>query len=708
MPIKVVISILLLYLLVSCTTSNHPFLPKAKQGVLNLQHWDFSQKLKVDLSGEWAFYFNEYLSLKQLATKSTTQYITIKKQAEGWKNQPWQDTHLGSFGYATYHLTVILPKSKPGSLALKIPPPKTSYRAFINGQLLGKAGEAGRNQASTTPSYNPLLISLDNPSSDTLQIVMQVANFHHRKGGMAEAPILGAKMVLESQTNYKIWRDIFLMGTFFMMGINHLFLFFLYRKGVSSLYFALICFITLGRSLVLGEMIITHLLPVVSWEWMLRIEYLGFFGNILFAALFARALFPQQFSRWVTQLIVVFNTLCLGLVFITPARIHSFIFPFAYIIIPFILVVLVAVTIAMIRQKAKGGGIYLAGNFVVIFTIINDVLYHTGIIYTTDLIFLGVFAYFFSQSFLIAQRFSSAFYQAEDSSKKLKMLNETLELRVSSRTHELKQQKDTIKEKNQKLEIQAKRIGDSIKVAQNIQQTILPDEQQLKQYFADYFLMYRPKDMVSGDFYWIHQIQEQLIVVAADCTGHGVPGAMMTMIGKMSLDKIVKDQQVTSPKEIIHQLHQEINSTLIKDRAYDYHGMDLAIFALQPHTSTQFCLTFAGAKTNLYYITFPYKDFKSLAGSRKPIGGEAYEHLSFHNQEVILPRGAMVYMGSDGLADQNNHRRRRFGTKLLYQLLKENAHLSATKQQEILEEALELHLLKSEQRDDILWLGLRL
>jgi len=708
MSIKAVIHLLSLYLLASCTASNQSLVPKAQQGALNLHDWDFAQKPKVDLSGEWMFYFNEYLSLKQLSVKSSKKYITIKKQSEGWKGQSWQDSYLGSFGYATFYLKIILPKAKPASLALKIPPPKTSYRAFINGQLLRKVGEAGTNQATTIPAYQPLLIPLDHLAADTLRVVLQVANFHHRKGGITEVPVLGTKMVLESQTNYKIWRDIFLIGTFCMMGINHLFLFFLYRKGVSSLYFALICFITLGRSLVLGEMLIKHLLPSIAWEWMLKIEYLGVFGNILFAALFARALFPQQFSRWLTQLLVTFNALCLGLVFITPARVHSFIFPFAYIIIPFIIVVLTVVTIAMVRQKAKGGSIYLAGNFVVIFTIINDVLHHSGVIHTTDLIFLGVFAYFFSQSFLIAQRFSSAFHQAADSSKKLKMLNETLELRVSSRTHELKQQKDAINEKNQKLEIQAKRINDSIKVAQNIQQAILPDEHRLKQYFTDYFLMYRPKDMVSGDFYWIHQIQQQLIVVAADCTGHGVPGAMMTMIGKMSLDKIVKDQQITSPKDIIQHLHQEINTTLAKDRVYDYHGMDLAVFTLQPHNSTQFQLIFAGAKINLYYITFPYKEFKSLTGSRKPIGGETFEHLSFHNQEVILPKEAMVYVGSDGLADQNNHRRRRFGTKLLYELLKENAHLSAAKQQEILEEALELHMLKSEQRDDILWLGLRL
>ena len=705
---KAVIHISLLFLLAACASSREPAPPQAQHGLLNLYNWDFAQAPQVALTGEWAFYYQQYLTPQQLHHQVNRSYLKIKAQSDGWKGQHWRRNKVGHFGYGTFCLNIVLPPSNTIPLTLKIPPPKTSYRAYVNGKLLGKAGKAGTNRASTTPAHRPILIPLTTRSKDTIQLVLQVANFHHRKGGISTAPTLGSKTALESETKYTIWRTIFLMGTFLMMGINHLFLFFLYRKGVSSLYFALICFITLGRSLVLGEMLIQHLFPATPWEWMLKLEYFGFFGNVLFAALFAKALFPQQFPRWVIQLIVVFNMLCLGLVFATPAYIHSFIFPIVYLIVPFIVIVLSVVTVTMIRQKTKGGGIYLAGNFIVILSIINDVLHHTGIIHTTDLLFIGVFAYFFSQSFLIAQRFSSAFYQAEDSSKQLKVLNETLELRVNSRTHELKQQKDDIKQKNQKLEIQAQRINDSIKVAQNIQQAILPDERQLKEYFADYFLMYRPKDIVSGDFYWIHRVQEQIIVVAADCTGHGVPGAMMTMIGKMSLDKIVKDQKITSPEEIIRSLHWEINVTLAKDRAYDYHGMDLAVFTLQPHTPTEAQLTFAGAKINLYYIHFPYREFKSLAGSRKPIGGESFDHLSFQNQKVILSKGAMVYVGSDGLADQNNHRRRRFGTKLLYELLKENAHLSAAKQQEILEEALEIHMHKSEQRDDILWLGMRL
>lgn len=683
-------------------------MPQAQKGVLNLQGWDFSQRPALDLQGEWEFYYKAYLNQQQLKTRKEKSYAPIQKQGNDWKGLRWKGNRIENFGWATYALQIILPAKKPTSLALKVPPPNTCNRIYVNGQLLGQTGTPGTSRASSIPEFKPLLIPLSNLQSDTLSIVLQVANFHHRKGGLSQALILGTQADLQTQTNHEVWRTLFLIGTFFMMGVNHLFLFFLYRKGISSIYFALFCFITLGRSLVLGEMLIKEILPVVSWEWMLRIEYIGFFGNILFASLFAKALFPKEFPHWIIQLIVGINVACLGLVFVTPPRIHSFLFPYVYLIIPILIAALTYAAFRMIRHKVKGGAIYLLGTLIIILTTVNDVMYHSGVINTTDLIFFGVFVYFFSQSFLIAQRFSTAFTRLEDSTNELKGLNETLELRVNNRTQELKQQKDAMKEQNQQLATQAKRIQDSIKVAQNIQNSILPDEHKLGEHLDEYFLMFRPKDMVSGDFYWVSKVEGQTFIVVADCTGHGVPGAMMTMIGKMSLDKIINYQKITDPKAIIHHLNQDINLILEQDRAYNHYGMDLGIFTLQAHNDTDIRVTFSGAKTHLYYISPPYKDFQAIIGSRKSIGGEFMKHLSFKKHEVILPKGTMLYAGSDGLADQNNHRRKRFGTRLLHELLKENAHLHVKKQQEILEEALELHMLKSEQRDDILWLGVRI
>ena len=648
------------------------------------------------------------MTQQQLKARKEKNYAPIQKQGNDWKGLIWKDTRLENFGWATYALQIILPAKRPASLALKVPPPNTSNRIYVNGQLLGQTGQPGVNRASSTPEFKPLFIPLPKLQSDTLSIVLQVANFHHRKGGLSQALILGNQVDLQTQTNHEVWRNLFLIGTFFMMGVNHLFLFFLYRKGISSFYFALFCFITLGRSLVLGEMLIKEILPLVSWEWMLRIEYIGFFGNILFASLFAKALFPKEFPRWIIQLIVGINTACLGLVLVTPPRIHSFLFPYVYIIIPILIVALAYAAFRMIRHKVKGSAIYLSGTLIIILTTVNDVMYHSGVINTADLIFFGVFVYFFSQSFLIAQRFSTAFSRLEDSTNKMKALNETLELRVNNRTQELKQQKDAMKEQNQQLEAQAKRIQDSIKVAQNIQKSILPDEHKLSEHLDEYFLMFRPKDMVPGDFYWVSKVEGQTFIVVADCTGHGVPGAMMTMIGKMSLDKIINYQKITDPKAIMHHLNQEVNLILEQDRAYDHHGMDLAVFVLENHNDTEVRVSFSGAKTHLYYVSPPFDEFKAIIGSRKPVGGEFMKHLSFKKHEVILPKGTMLYAGSDGLADQNNHRRKRFGTRLLHELLKENAHLHVKKQQGILEEALELHMLKSEQRDDILWLGVRI
>lgn len=690
----------------SCQSPSYKLAPMAKKGVLDLRHWNMNQQKGVSLTGEWEFYFQQYLSSAHIKNNTEKYYIDIPTKGGSWRGWPWKGKTLSSFGYATYHLQIFLPQQKIPSLSLKVPVQNTAYRLYINDKLLATVGKAGKNSTSSVPEYLPKIVKIPT-GIQVLNLAIQVANFSHRKGGLSRQLSLNTSNTIQAQDKRSAWVAVFLMGTFFMMGVYHLFLFFLYRKDTSSLFFAFICFLTLSRNLVLGEIMIKTLWPSIAWSWILKIEYISFFGNILCATLFAKALFPKEFSGWFIKVILLFNMLGIALVLVTPVYIHSFIFPYVYIIIPFLMVIFGYAIVAMVRKKTKGSTIFVIGNVTVILTILNDVLHHSGMIYSPDLIFLGVFIYFFSQAFLIAQRFSMAFFQVETTSKELQALNENLELIVQDRTSEIQAQSDFIEEKNVRLEIQAQRISDSIKVAQNVQQMILPDELQLKKYLTAYFMLYRPKDVVSGDFYWITQLGNQTIVAVGDCAGHGVPGAMMTMIGKMLLDSIVKQQKIKNPAAILNCLHQEVLVMLEKENNDSYFSMDMVIVSLEKSLDDQWEVTFSGARNNLYYIIQPYRELKFLKGTRKSVGDEHMPHTLYSNQQIMLTKGDLIYMGSDGLADQNNHHRKRFGTKLLYALLRENARLSLPQQKEVLEEALDLHMRKSVQRDDILWMGIR-
>lgn len=179
----------------------------------------------------------------------------------------------------------------------------------------------------------------------------------------------------------------------------------------------------------------------------------------------------------------------------------------------------------------------------------------------------------------------------------------------------------------------------------------------------------------------------------------------MTLIGSNLLDKIIRLRKITHPADILSRLHEEIKSVLKQRYTSNNQGMDAVVVTLEPQ-GEQILMTFAGAKNNICYTL--QGELHELKGTRKSIGGFQDEVTQFNSQQITLPKGSMLYLGSDGLEDQNNQERKKFGRKRLQQLLSSIAHLSLVEQQIVIEQTLGDFMLGTEQRDDILWLGLRL
>ncbi len=272
----------------------------------------------------------------------------------------------------------------------------------------------------------------------------------------------------------------------------------------------------------------------------------------------------------------------------------------------------------------------------------------------------------------------------------------------------LKDSQNKIQEKNIELEQRDKFIQKSIQSAVTIQEAILPYKQKLEELLKDYFIIYRPKDKVSGDFYWLNKIENKTILIAADCTGHGVPGAFMTMIGNTLLDKIIRVWHITNPAVILERLHAEIQTVLRQNETDSVNGMDAVIVVLEKTDDQQTKITFAGAKNPLYYLPFDKGELVEIPGARKSIGGIQDTSKQFTNHIIHLPPKSMLYLGSDGLQDQNDKNRKKFGKKRLIQLLNEVAHLPLDQQRQIIEANLSKQLQETTQRDDILWIGMRL
>ena len=307
---------------------------------------------------------------------------------------------------------------------------------------------------------------------------------------------------------------------------------------------------------------------------------------------------------------------------------------------------------------------------------------------------------------MIAQ-LESYYYELEE-----KVKERTLE--IEKQKKEIENQRDALAEKNFQLneayieiEEQKKHIMDSIYYARRIQTAILPANSLLDQCFREYFIFYLPKDIVSGDFYWMHEADNLIMLAAIDCTGHGVPGAFMSIVGFNQLNNAVSVQKARKASDILDELNkgvittlnENINETSIKD------GMDMALCVFNPAKKK---VEFAGANNPMLLIrdqeTVKYK------GDRFPIGAYIENKTQeFTNNEIDLVDGDMIYTFSDGYADQfGGPDNKKFFGKRFEQLLFDIHEKPLNVQKEILYDTLKEWMGDNDQVDDILVIGIRI
>ncbi len=274
-------------------------------------------------------------------------------------------------------------------------------------------------------------------------------------------------------------------------------------------------------------------------------------------------------------------------------------------------------------------------------------------------------------------------------------------------SEEISSQRDALESQHKLLVQKDQMIGKSLNTAQFIQKAIMPSRNTLAQYFKDYFLLYRPRDVVSGDFYWVHTYKENMYIVVGDCTGHGVPGAFISLIAIMLLQEIIVTQKINGPGDILNTLHESLKKTLCQDQNQDNNGLDLVVCRLK-NQKNKTSLVYASAKRPLYIYGKETSTMKKIKGTRKSIGGLQNESISFESKQIDLHPGDMMYLFTDGLADQNNVKRKKFGEPQLLQTLEEVSTLGTDKQLQKLEALLDSHMVQTEQRDDITGIGLRI
>ncbi len=265
-------------------------------------------------------------------------------------------------------------------------------------------------------------------------------------------------------------------------------------------------------------------------------------------------------------------------------------------------------------------------------------------------------------------------------------------------------QKEEVELQKQKIEEKNTEITDSINYARYIQNSILPDLSKINELFPDSFVLYKPKDVVSGDFYWFDKTSNYVFLAAADCTGHGVPGALMSMLGNDKLH-YAKNSNITDPGEILSFVNLGIKSSLKQNElsSTSNDGMDIALCSYNLSTST---LKFSGANRPLWLVR--NKTLIETKPTKASIGGTTTDNQIFTSHTIKLELNDTIYLATDGFADQfGGEKGKKMMSKNFKELLLEIQDLNMHEQKNILEEKFAGWKGEFEQVDDVLVIGFR-
>ncbi len=295
------------------------------------------------------------------------------------------------------------------------------------------------------------------------------------------------------------------------------------------------------------------------------------------------------------------------------------------------------------------------------------------------------------------------------------MRHRQLELQqiIEIRTHDLQltlaslnQEKENISLANRIIEKKNQNIMAGIRYAQRIQNSILPTMDYIQDILHSFFIVYLPKDVISGDFYWVYRKNMKKIVAVVDCTGHGVPGAFMSIIGYSLLNQIVVEKNIWEPSQILGEMHTYIRYVLQQDEidANTMDGMDVALCLIDEEAGN---LSFAGAKRPLYYVSD--KKLFELKGDQKSIGGRQKEAKRMFTTHILpLDIIQTFFMVSDGFVDQQDYKDCKFGVSRFKNMLLNISEYDLESQKKELLHALKAHQQQEEQRDDITIFGVAL
>lgn len=411
------------------------------QGLADLSARDFNKKGAVALDGEWEFYWDRLISSKEIEPALGPDSFIIVPST--WKGVVSGDEKLPGMGVATYRLTVNI---DPGAMhrvwGLKILIMGSAYSMWVNGNQVSANGIVGKDKNRSVPEVKPRVVFFT-PGTDQLEIIVQVSNFHHPRGGIWRSILLGPADTIREVYRNRLISDAFFIAAYLMIGLSHFALFLVYRQRIPELYFSCLCFIIALRTGFTGE----HLLLCVTGAWNWSFQFITT-GLTVVAVLpvflmFIDKIFPKLYSSVVLKIVQGVGLIYAGLLIFTPVAFWSPLMKIYQAIIVFAMLHLCFVIGKAAVRKVRYARAVLLGCMIVVGTVINDVLLVNHLIETGYMLSYGLILFIIIQSFLLAKTSLNALKEKTILSQRLvqmeKSQNQAMEnerFRISRELHD--------------------------------------------------------------------------------------------------------------------------------------------------------------------------------------------------------------------------------------------------------------------------------
>ena len=627
---------------------------------------------------------------------------------------------------------------------------KGASEIYFNGVLLQKIGKIGKTESDeerNTGEDSPLFVTPIYGADNVIAIKYSNTAYKHSytSSGTIEAGFyieLKKSIIFYNQKiDYILLTSGIGLGLFLFfatIGLIHFLLYLFYKERKTNLYFTLFC-VLYGYYFFHFFLTFSVLTNTSTIEFLNLFVFISipFFFIILITVLYS--LFYTKFPKQYKVFLISAITISILLVFF-----NSIMLIFSFILALIILIEVIRTLIVALKNKIKGAKIIGIGfglfcSFFIIVLILSPL---TGGIKSNSsllsillaiIFILSIISIPLSMSVFLAWDFAQTnknlktqlvknedllqqtIIQQQEKQELLANQNKMLEEQVLERTSEINEQKKELQLKNVE-------ITDSINYSKHIQLALLPEEADIIKALPNSFILYQPKDIVSGDFYWFKQIDKSafnsrqttsnnntssILIAAADCTGHGVPGALMSLIAIENLNKAVEFE--TEPHKLLELVNKNIKNVLKQNTekgAKD--GMDIALCKIEQISEENYTLSYSAANRPIWIVKNNVLEILEIKATKHAIGGHTDYNQVFEQHTIELQKGDSVYIFSDGYADQfGSHKNKKLTTKRFKEILLDINSLSANEQKQHLHNYINNWRGKLEQIDDILIIGLK-